>query len=201
MSGPKLSEAEIECLRQEQLERERLEALRRLREAQQAYNNACKQNALVKQYALNSLRDIDAIYASDARKEIESILVALVVQQISDDKDPQAYHLAAQAMLEACEKALNKIENCLKQYEQRSSVDQKISNRDMMYQSFNSFLDMTSDPVDIKNIDFSSNYDRQQLERKINQILQHYQWLSVSGNSNIEKQFAVKSLNSFLFCI
>ena len=48
MSGPKLSEAELERLRQEQLERERQEALKKLMDARRQYTGVCDEVRLIK---------------------------------------------------------------------------------------------------------------------------------------------------------
>ena len=56
MSGPKLSAAELERLRQEQLERERIAALLRLQNAQTSYRDTCAKMKDAQQYLQSQMR-------------------------------------------------------------------------------------------------------------------------------------------------
>lgn len=190
MSGPKLSAAEIERLRQEQLERERQEALKRLREAQRAYRQACDKMEDAKRYSLSLLEQIDVIYRADAKREVDSILASLGVMLIPDNKDTQAYLAAANTMNRSSDDAIAKLDKCFAGYLSRSKTDQKLSRSDGMHQSFQSFVSLKTDPIDVRIIDFKSSIDQKQLLDKVSQVFLHYQWLAVHGKSDVIRQFA-----------
>lgn len=193
MSGPKLSAAEIERRRQEQLERERQEALRRLREAQKTYRLACDKIEDTKRYALSLLSQIDDMYSGDARKAADAILSTLKVRTISDDKDTQAYLAAAGTMENDAQKVVSDLDRSLSVFLSRSKADQKLTKADSVHQSFQAYMSLSNDPIDVSTIDFKSNYDRNQLLDKINQILIHYKWVSVHGKTDLIRQYAVKA--------
>lgn len=193
MSGPKLSTAEIERKRQEQLERERQEALRRLREAQKAYRLACDKIQDTKRYAFSLLSQIDDIYMCDAKKASDAILVMLSTRTITDYKDTQAYLAAAGAMEKDVQKIVSDLDRCLSVFLSRSNADQKLTKTDSVHQSFQAYISLSNDPIDVSTIDFKSNYDRDQLLDKIIQILIHYKWLGVHGKTDLIRQYAVKA--------
>lgn len=193
MSGPKLSAAEIERRRQEQLERERQEALRRLREAQKTYRLACDKIEDTKRYALSLLSQIDDMYSGDARKAADAILSTLKVRTISDDKDTQAYLAAAGTMENDAQKVVSDLDRSLSVFLSRSKADQKLTKADSVHQSFQAYMSLSNDPIDVSTIDFKSTYDRNQLLDKINQILIHYKWVSVHGKTDLIRQYAVKA--------
>ena len=193
MSGPKLSAAEIERRRQEQLERERQEALRRLREAQKTYRLACDKIEDTKRYALSLLSQIDDMYSGDARKAADAILSILKVRTISDDKDTQAYLAAAGTMENDAQKVVSDLDRSLSVFLSRSKADQKLTKADSVHQSFQAYMSLSNDPIDVSTIDFKINYDRNQLLDKINQILIHYKWVSVHGKTDLIRQYAVKA--------
>ena len=193
MSGPKLSAAEIERRRQEQLERERQEALRRLREAQKTYRLACDKIEDTKRYALSLLSQIDDMYRGDARKAADAILSTLKIRTISVDKDTQAYLAAAGAMENDAQKVVSDLDRSLSVFLSRSKADQKLTKADSVHQSFQAYMSLSNDPIDVSTIDFKINYDRNQLLDKINQILIHYKWVSVHGKTDLIRQYAVKT--------
>ena len=193
MSGPKLSAAEIERRRQEQLERERQEALRRLREAQKTYRLACQKIEDTKRYALSLLSQIDDMFRGDAKKAIDAILATLSVRTISDEKDSQAYLAVAGTMEKDVQKAASDLDRSLSVFLSRSKADQKLTKADSVHQSFQAYISLSNNPIDVSKIDFKSNYDRNQLLDKINQILIHYKWLGVHGKTDLIRQYAVKA--------
>lgn len=193
MSGPKLSAAEIERRRQEQLERERQEALRRLREAQKAYRQACAKIEDTKRYALSLLAQIDDMYRGDAKKQSDAILAALNVRPIIDDKDTQAYHAAADAMAKDVQKAISDLDKNLRVFLLRSKTDQQLTKSNSMHQSFQAFIRSSSDPIDVLAIDFKSDFDRNQLLDKINQILIHLKMMAIHGKTDSIRQYAAKA--------
>lgn len=201
MSGPKLSAAEIERRRQEQLERERQEALRRLREAQKTYRLACDKIEDTKRYALSLLSQIDDMYRGDARKAADAILSTLKIITISDDKDTQAYLAAAGAMENDAQKVVSDLDRSLSVFLSRSKADQKLTKADSVHQSFQAYMSLSNDPIDVSTIDFKINYDRNQLLDKINQILIHYKWVSVHGKTDLIRQYAVKAEGKIQFVV
>ena len=193
MSGPKLSAAEIERRRQEQLERERQKALRRLREAQKTYKLACDKIEDTKRYARLLLSQIDDMYRGDAKRASDAILATLSVKTISDDKDTQAYLAAAGTMEKDVQKAVSDLDRSLSEFVSRSKADQKLTKADSVHQSFQAYISLSNNPIDVSTIDFKSNYDRNQLLDSINQILIHYKWLGVHGKTDLIRQYAVKA--------
>ena len=196
MSGPKLSAAELERMRQEQLERERQEALRRLREAQSAYTQACNRIDDTKRYTLSLLDQIDAMYRRDAKRASGAILLTLKKIAITDDKDPQAYHAAAAAINRDVDKALSDLDEVLKQYLTRSKTDQSLSISDSMHQSFQDFVAMKTNPIDVTTINFSCDFGRKQLLDIVDQVIAHYKWAVKNGQSDLQRNFAKKSIKS-----
>ena len=193
MSGPKLSAAEIERRKQEQLERERQEALRRLREAQKIYRQACDKIEDTKRYALSLLAQIDDMYKGDAIKASDAILASLNARPISDDKEAQAYLAAAGAMERDFQKTIAGLDKSLGVFLSRSKADQKLTKSNSIHQSFQSYIALSSNPIDVLAIDFKSNFDRNQLLDKIKQILTHYKWMIIHGKTASIRQYAVKA--------
>ncbi len=193
MSGPKLSAAEIERRKQEQLERERQEALRRLREAQKVYRQACDKIEETKRYALSLLAQIDDLYKGDAEKVTDAILTVLNVRPISDDKNAQVYLAAAGAMEKEVQKAIADLDKSLNVFLSRSKTDQKLTKSNSIHQSFQAYISLSSDPIDISAIDFKSNFDRNQLLDRIKQILIHYKWVMIHGKIVSIRQYAAKA--------
>lgn len=193
MSGPKLSAAEIERRRQEQLERERQEALRRLREAQKAYRQACAKIEDTKRYVFSLLAQIDDMYRGDAKKQSDAILAALNVRPIIDDKDTLAYHAAADAMEKDVQKAISDLDKNFRVFLLRSKTNQQLTKSNSMHQSFQAFIRSSSDPIDVLAIGFKSDFDRNQLLDKINQILIHLKMMAIHGKTDSIRQYAAKA--------
>ncbi len=193
MSGPKLSVAEIERRRQEQLERERQELLRKLREAQRTYRQACDKIEDTKRYALSLLTQIDDMYKGDARKAIDNVLVTLNMKLVVDDKDIQSYLAAANAMEKDIKKVISDVDKSLGVFLTQDKTNQKLSKSNSIHQSFQAYISLSSDPVNVLTIDFKNNYDRKQLLNKINQILIHYKWMRIHGKTDLIRQYAAKA--------
>lgn len=196
MSGPKLSAAELERLRQEQLERERQEALRRLREAQKIYRQAWNRIRDTKRYALSLMNQIDTMYKVTAQKEADTYLNQLKYISVEDEKNPEDYLTVANKMNQDADYVIEQIDKIFGAYITRSNTDKSLSKSDSVHQSFQTFIRQKTDPVDVSSIDFKSRYDRDYLMDKICQILAHYQWLIIHGKSDLQRQFATKSVRS-----
>ena len=201
MSGPKLSAAEIERMRKEQLERERLEALRLLREAQNVYRQACDRIGDTKRSALSLLNKVDAMYRNDAVKETETILAKLRTEPVADEKDPQSYYAAVDSISKIVDKTIQDLDKCLNKYIKRGSSAKKLAKTDFVHQSFQAAVGLKTDPIDVSIIDFKSSFGRDQLMSKIDQVLMHYKWVSVHGESELLRQFASKSVNRIMSVI
>lgn len=193
MSGPKLSEAEIERMRQEQLERERQEFLRQLREAQSIYRQACDKIGDVKRYSLSLLDQVDIMYRTDAKIAADAVLANLRVIPIGNGNNIHSYQMAADSMTADAEKAIALLNQNIAGFLSRSKTDQKFSKSDAMHQSFQSVISLKTDPIDVHSIDFKSNYDQAQLHDKIGNVLTHYQWLNFHGQTDQIRQFADKA--------
>ena len=133
------------------------------------------------------------MYSGDARKAADAILSTLKIRTISDDKDTQAYLAAAGAMENDAQKVVSDLDRSLSVFLSRSKADQKLTKADSVHQSFQAYMSLSNDPIDVSTIDFKSNYDRNQLLDKINQILIHYKWVSVHGKTDLIRQYAVKA--------
>ena len=193
MSGPKLSQAEIERMRQEALERERQELLRKLREAQSTYKLTCNKMEDARRSVFAMMAQIDDIYKNDAQKKADAVLAALNVRAVSGNKNSEAYLVAAEAMERDVQKLTAYMEKELGIFLSRSKADQKLTASNLLHQSFQSYVSMSSDPIDVLSIDFRSNFDQQQLLKKAGQVLVHYKWTAIHGKTEPIRQYAVKA--------
>ncbi len=193
MSGPKLSAAEIEQMKREELERERQEALRKLCEAQKTYKQACNKIGITKRYALSLLEQVDDIYKLQAQKASDTILSTLSAKAISDDKDAQEYLEAACAMERDVQKAMADLDRCLSVILSRSKASQKLTKSNLMHQSFQAYMNLSSDPIDVSEIDFKSNFERNQLLDWMKEIQIHYKWLVIHGQTTLIRKYAAKA--------
>lgn len=195
MSGPKLSAAELERMRREQLEKERLDVLRQLQDAQKNYRDACSQAADTKRKTFLYLDKIASGYANAVRRELDAIYSKIQVQDIEDDKNLDAYQRATGALKSDMAAAMQQADACINRMLKQIQVDTNLSSADFLHQSFQAYITMQSDPVDVKNIDFQNQYDQNQLLQKLQQVLQHYQWLRIHGDSDRQRQFALLCAN------
>ena len=189
MSGPKLSEAELERLRLEQLERERQEALRRLKEAQTVYSDACKKAAALEAYARNGLLAIDPLYRVEAKRQMKEILSFLSIDAVSDTKDPECYHQAAQSILNKVEQVSQKAEALLNKQGSRAAADRKLQDSDTAHQTFQVFAACKDDLIAVTKIDFLGHADQKALETQIDMLYQHF--LPISQLSDIPARRAL----------
>ena len=97
MSGPKLSQAELERMRAEQLERERMAALKRLQEAQSAYRKECAKAGILKEKASQLLSRTDAVYRADAEVRVQAALDRIRIRPVADKKIRRVMMLRGQS--------------------------------------------------------------------------------------------------------
>ena len=98
MSGPKLSQAEIERMRQERLEQERQAALKRLMAAQAHYRGVCSRVDAIKTDTRDLLGRMDSVYKADIEMRINSILDGFNIICVADVKSPGSYNEASKKM-------------------------------------------------------------------------------------------------------
>lgn len=195
MSGPKLSAAELERLRQEQLERERKEALRRLKEAQGKYRNACDRVAALKDYADQGLAALDPAYRAGADAKIQAILDTLIIDTVADKQDTDAYNQAAKAIDKRVDQATPKLEALLATMQNRAAADKKLQGADTAHQTFQAFVTTQKDPIAVTKISFQSNYDRNVLEAQIRKLYRYFQGLAKQDGSPALKNYAAKAMD------
>lgn len=94
-------------------------------------------------------------------------MATLSVKTISDDKDTQAYLAAAGTMEKDVQKIVSDLHRNLSVVLSRGKADQKLMKADSVHQSFQAYISLSNDPIDVSIIDFKSNYDRNQLMDKI----------------------------------
>ena len=130
MSGPKLSEAQLERMRRAELERQRQEHLRRLREAQSAYREALQsiqgqRNRILnwlKGDVLRALERQQPAAAASLRRELELKMEQMVPVPVSDPQSVEAYQQSAAKSKQRCDRLFQQILSLLEQEEQRVAV-------------------------------------------------------------------------------
>lgn len=170
MSGPKLSAAELERMRQEQLERERQEALRLLREAQKAYRKLCGRIQTLKTYALGALSGLDPASRGDAKRKLGQILGALQEEPVSDPGSPGSYEAAGGRLQARLEDAQARIQEVLGTFSARDAGTRKLGDAGKAYQTFQAFVQDLEAPIGVLQIDFQCGYDRQLVEKQLKDV-------------------------------
>ncbi|MCR4739476.1 MAG: hypothetical protein K5886_04355 [Lachnospiraceae bacterium] len=173
MSGPKLSEAEIERLRQEQLERERQEAIRRLTEARMKYQGSCLKIRALVERSKTLLNEIDAPYRREAELQLDGILASLGIQDINSS-DPDVYLKESEAIEGKLALCSGKIESILDVGLNRSRNDDRALQSNAMMQDLSSSLKDTDGVKQTLHIDFSCNYTQESLKKVIRDTLMRY---------------------------
>lgn len=173
MSGPKISEAELKRLEQERLERERQEALRRLQEAQSAYNAVCASARKVGAKAKSELGQVDAVYRADIESKVMDTVNSLRIVSVNS-KDPADYYSAAQDLENNVRIISQQLDDILSVALQRSKNSKAMNDSVVDYQSFVSILGITDDEVNVVKIDFNCQYDKQLVQKQLNMLKRHY---------------------------
>ncbi len=173
MSGPKLSEAELARLREEQLERERQEALRRLQEAQRAYREACDKLQALKAHANNWFMQIDQTYRDMIKRKYDQILGIVAEEPVTDIKDPQSYHEATDQMNSNISVAAKELDLIFKNVSDKVNSGQKLTDTGCSYQTFQTIVNDKKKAVDVLKLDFACDYDQHILKKQLQGLLQH----------------------------
>ena len=174
MSGPKLSEAEIERLRQEKLERERQEALRRLIEARKQYNSVCNEVESIKCEILNSLSTVDFSYRDKIQPELKTLLDGINNVNIMSS-NPEEYIIQTQRIKGMLESWKSKLVAVLNTGRIKTVNDKNLSDRNVDLQKISlDRLKRTSELEPVK-MDFTCQYDEKQIEKILQNMRIHYE--------------------------
>lgn len=190
MSGPKLSEAELERRRQEQLERERQEALRLLKEAQSAYRRVCGRIGALKSYVREALAGLDPVSRGDAGKRLRQVTDAIREEPVQDTKSPQSYEAAGAALSVRLDAASREIQEILDVFAARTANARRLGEAGSAYQTFQSFVRDREAPVGVLQIDFQCRYDMQLVKKQLADMMRHLSGLFRQSGSPDLKDFA-----------
>lgn len=180
MSGPKLSQAEIERRRLEQLEKERIEALKKLQKAQDAYQSACDKARNFKLYAAQLIDDKDnRIFDDYGYADIRNMIDAIDIAKVSSYKVPDSFYDAANKINRTIGEATNKLEALLKVVSSRAANDQKLDAININNQLFQSIVTSRDGVIEAVTIDFNCQYTQQVLRKQLNDLLIHYRQLAL----------------------
>ncbi len=189
MSGPKLSEAELERIRMEQLERERQEALRRLKEARNNYQEACSKVSDLKSHVDEMLSQMDESYRSHTKAEADKILQIFQTNAVIDTKSEEDYKTATDFVNRALQEAARKQEALFEKTLQRSKTDAKLVQASQIQQSFQTVVNERGKKVGTVQIDFQCQYDEEKLKEQLMVLLLHLR--------NQEKKTEIQNLRLF----
>ncbi len=190
MSGPKLSQAEIERMRQEQLERERLAALKRLQDAQGQYRRVCDKVEAIKTDAMNTLDRVNAVYRSVLQANIVQVLNRLVVISVADKKNPESYHEATKKMETTIEEVSVDLDVLLGKMVKRDTTDKTLKDANTAYQTIMVMVDAMGKEIMPIKMDFSSQYDVAKRGKEIELLYSHYNVLSKRSDVPNHQKFA-----------
>ena len=175
MSGPKLSQAELERMRAEQLERERMAALKRLQEAQSAYRKECAKAGILKEKASQLLSRTDAVYRADAEVRVQAALDRIRIRPVADTKDPESYDAARTELAKIIQEAAGGIGGILKTVADRTVNDKKQNDANAVYQSFQSTVNGAGREIGAVKIAFGNSYDKECIRRQLDAMRVHFE--------------------------
>ncbi|MCR5734343.1 MAG: hypothetical protein K6G22_07060 [Lachnospiraceae bacterium] len=173
MSGPKLSAAEIERRRQEQLERERQEAIRKLTEARMTYLSSCSKIRALVERSKTLLNEIDVPYRKEAESKLNGILSSLDIRNIRSS-DPDVYLKESEAIERKISLYTDQIESILGTGLNRSRNDALAAQSNVMMQTLSTSLKNTTGVIKTLHIDFSCNYTEESLKKVIRDAIGQY---------------------------
>ena len=174
MSGPKLSQAEIERMRQERLERERLQAIKRLQDAQGAYRDVCAKVSKFRSGMGDIIKQIDPLYRSDVEAKANMLLSRVRIVQVNGSKLPEDYYAANKEMTAMLEDIQKEVDSLLGIVVQRSKTDKRMKNLNASYQAFQTVVDSTGREVDAVKIDFTNDYDVKLVKQQLQAMIDHF---------------------------
>lgn len=193
MSGPKLSQAEIERMRQEKLERERLEALKRLQDAQEQYREVCNKLAVIKSNARELLDSIDVIYKADLQSNISRVLDHASAISVADKKNPDSYHDATRMMKAKIKEVSDELEGLFSKMVKRDTTDKDLRSVNASYQTFKSVVDVMGKEIKPVFLDFSSDYDAAKRKKDIEVLYVHFAALSKRNDAPDLQKLAIQA--------
>lgn len=193
MSGPKLSQAEIERRRQEQLERERLAALKRLQDAQAQYRLVCNKIAAFKSDTLDMINRVHDVYKADFQSSITKVLDGILVIDVADKKNPDSYHDASRRMETKIKEVSDELDGLLGKMAMRDTADRTLRDVNAAYQTFKAIVDVMGEEIKPINLDFSSNYDDEKRKRDIELLYAHFFALSKRDDAPDLNGFAIRA--------
>lgn len=202
MSGPKLSQAEIERRRQEQLERERLAALKRLQDAQEQYRVVCNKIETIKSDTQDMLNRVNDVYKADFQSNITKVLDSISIINVADKKNPDSYHDATRRMEAKIKEASDELDGLLGKMVKRDTADKTLKDVNAAYQTFKAVVDVMGKEIKPINLDFSSNYDAAKRKKDIELLDAHFLALSKRNDAPNLNKFAMqasKKLGNLLF--
>ncbi len=208
MSGPKLSEAEIERLRQEQLERERQAALKRLMDARSKYQISCDKARKLIAYARNTLDQIDDVYRNNAGIKLDAVIKSIVISSVSSNA-PEDYITASNAIESALPGYADDINKILEDGLNRSKNDKAIQNNNRALKAFSDVMEDDAAEKQSLRIDFQNKYpdkpgksqkeineeqERLRIKKQLQDKYDEYAALSLTLGTKLEKP---ESFSSF----
>ena len=174
MSGPKLSEVELERLRQEKLERERQEALKKLMDARKQYTCICNEVQIIKNSILQSLNKIDAVYRNNIEDEIMQVLSGVSDRPIVSS-NPEDYILATGTLTGCISSWKRKIETLLASAQDKFINENDLSKRNVLLHSISLDDFKSTGEIEPMIIDFSCQYDKVQIKKILVEAKNHYE--------------------------
>lgn len=194
MSGPKLSQAELERMRLEQLERERQAALKRLQEAQSAYRGECDRITSLRASTSSILSQVDAVYRADIETKMNVIISNIHTIQVADTKSPESYYAAKNAIAKNIEAASKELDSILNIVLNRIANDKKLSDTNTAYQSFQSIVGAIGKELSVVRINFQNSYDEDIVNKQLNSMLKHFLSLSHRTDALDISEFSKKAV-------
>ena len=192
MSGPKLSQAEIERMRQEKLERERLAALKRLQEAQEQYRGVCSKISTIKSETQNILDSVNPVYKVNLQNDIDKVLKSISVIDVVDKKNPSSYYDAARKMEDRIKDHSVELDSILDKMRKRDTADKALHGINSAYQTYKSVIDVIGKEIKPIVLDFSSNYDATRRKKDVEMLYTHFSILSRRNDAPKLQRFAMQ---------
>lgn len=177
LSGPKLSEAEIERRRQEQLERERQERIRKLQNAQADYQKA-KQSVTDLQYLIDSYCAQLGNYAGVFMSTMQSVMQNTSKGDYSVvSTNPQDYYDAINIIQKYVNVVKTTADAQLAANKQFAQKDSNLIAQNNSLQAFQMHSFSGGQSVDISKFDFTCENDKAAFMDDFHALLSHYQYM------------------------
>ncbi|MGI6500033.1 MAG: hypothetical protein ACOX1S_03975 [Anaerostipes sp.] len=175
MSGPKLSKAKLEKMRQEALARQREEMLRQLRIAQGTYRTACNAIDEFKKNVWEIVQQCDWETLDFKRETLVQELDELQYISVGNRSDKEAYYVAAEEMNRQLKKKEEKNYKMISSLIAMTKNLQNIKNNQKDIKNFQDAFDHKQDIVRSVSIDFRCQKDKTILLQEMAKLLAHFQ--------------------------